>query len=224
MNCRKSPGYSLRISPSRARPMRLTLTYMPVVAHRPGHVEQHARRAPWAFLASGGSRCRPASAAPAGPAPPRSMALTNDAGDVHVRDRVAELVGLGPLRLDRPLADDRVRVPAGPRRLQLARRSSSAASTGTAGTPSASAGSPLRSCSSPCCSASSRRYSLICCCSARGSPCPRRSTNSRQLVQVDDADLGVLHRLLDLLEQLVDRLQLLLDLQRLRARSSARGR
>ena len=45
-----------------------------------------------------------------------------------------------------------------------------------------------------------------------------------QLLHVDDADLGVLRRLFELLEQLVDRLQLFLDLQRLRARSSACGR
>ena len=53
------------------------------------------------------------------PGPPRSMALMNDAGNVHVRDRVAELVGLGLLHLDRPLADDRPLVPARARRLQL---------------------------------------------------------------------------------------------------------
>ena len=46
----------------------------------------------------------------------------------------------------------------------------------------------------------------------------------RQLFQVDDADLRRLGRFFQLLEQLVDRLQFFLDLERLRARSSACGR
>ena len=40
--------------------------------------------------------------------------------NVHVRDRIAELVGLGLLQLDRPFAEDRPLVPAGAGRLQLA--------------------------------------------------------------------------------------------------------
>ena len=47
------------------------------------------------------------------------MALISDAGMSMLATRVAELVRLGLLHLDRAFADDRPLVPAGARRLQL---------------------------------------------------------------------------------------------------------
>ena len=75
---------------------------------------------------------------------------------------------------------------------------------------------PRLPCSSPCCSAIWRRYSWICCCNCAELLDVARLGELRQLFQVDDADLGRLGGLFELLEQLVDRLQLLLDLERLR--------
>ena len=52
--------------------------------------------------------------------PAAEQGVDHAGGDVHVRDRVAELVFLGLGRFDRPFAGHGVRVPAGPRRLQVA--------------------------------------------------------------------------------------------------------
>ena len=70
-------------------------------------------RVRWIWMSSGLNRT-------GGPGPLRSRALMNEPRDVHVGERVAELVLLGLLQLDRPFADDRPLMPAGARRRQVA--------------------------------------------------------------------------------------------------------
>ena len=117
MNCKKSPGYSRRIRPSSARAIRFTCTYSPLRPIEPlmsmittvAHFGE--LRVRWISMSSLFSR--------SGRSPPvRIRALVNVVDDVHVRDRVAELVRLRrpaarpPLRRRSVLGADRCARPA----------------------------------------------------------------------------------------------------------------
>jgi len=90
-----------------------------VVPHRTAHVHQHHRGAFGRIAGAvdnqilGGKPHRQ----------PRAGAenrIGEGLGQIEVGERIAELIGLGPLGLDRPLADNRSGVPAGAGGLQLA--------------------------------------------------------------------------------------------------------
>ena len=70
-------------------------------------------RVRWISMSSGLQPDRQAGAA-------AHQRIGERAGQIHVGHRVAELVGLGLLQLDRPFADDRPLMPAGARGFELA--------------------------------------------------------------------------------------------------------
>ena len=90
----------------------------------------------------------------AGPA--ADQRVDERARDIHVGDRVAELVLLRGLQLDRPLADDRPLMPAGARWRQLAEEPFQQLALKQPQAFGVSRKLPAF-CSSPCCSAISRR-------------------------------------------------------------------
>ena len=138
-------------------------------------------------------------------------------GHVHVGDRIAELILLGPLHLDRALADHRTLVPAGARGFEVGedlfqqlalKQAISFGSELVAFRPALQA-LLLGHVAHHLFDLFLQLVELV---------HFARLGKLRQLFQVDHADLRRLGRLLELLQQPVDRFELFLDLQSLRHR------
>ena len=141
-------------------------------------------RVRWTSMSSG---CRRTGR----PGPLPHHGVDQRAGDVHVGQRVAELVGLGLLHLDRPFAHDRPLVPAGPGRLQVAEdplQQPALEQPVGLGRELVSVRRLLQA----LLLGHLRMYSSTCRANSRSCSMSPGSAYSRQLVHVDHADLAVL--------------------------------
>ena len=217
------PGYSRRISPSRARPIRFTLMYSPLVAHRAAHVQQHHGGALGRVAGAMDLRCLPAD--PHGQAGPVADQGVDAASrgcpcwPASRRTRRAWSAGSStapspttgpwcrPVREACKLAEDPLQQPTLEEAIGLGRELVALGGLLQS--------LPLGQLADVLLDLPGQLAELV---------DVARLGELGQCLQVDHADLGRLGRLLQLLEQPVDRLQLLLDLQRLGASSAACGR
>ncbi len=198
------------------QPHALDVDVLAVVAHRAAHVHEHARGAL-------GRVARAVNLDVVGVEPHRHawavahQRVDERAGDVEVRDRVAELVLLRGLQLNGAFADDRALVPAGARRRHFLKQPlqqlALEQAIGLWREPEAARfllqALLLGHLAQVVLNLLLQRAELV---------DVARFGELGEQVHVDDADVGRLAGLFELLEQLVDLFQLFLDRQGLRHR------